>query len=140
MMAHPISERHRARGITALETLALLPVFLLLLLSIIDTTRLLWTRSILAHAARETVRYATVHGSASEFPVTAAELREQFLQSTYAIDPSALTLSTTPDWDEQSSAGTRFRLVADYEFAFLWDVFPAPSFSISVYSESSVGP
>ncbi len=139
MMTRPISERRRARGVTALEALVLLPVFLLLLLSIIDMTRLLWTKSILAHAARETVRYATVHGSASDSPVTAAELRQQFLQSTYAIDPSALTLTIAPDWDAQSSPGTRFRLVADYEFAFLWDVFPAPSFAISVYSESSVG-
>lgn len=140
MRARLISARQHARGITALETLALMPVFLLLLLSIIDMTRLLWTRSILAHAARETVRYAIVHGSASDNPVTAAELREKFLQSSYAINPAALTLSTTPNWDEQSSPGTRLRLMADYEFAFLWDVFEAPSFSISVYSESSVGP
>lgn len=140
MNVRPISERRNARGITALETLTLMPVFLLLLLSIIDMTRLLWTRSILSHAARETVRYATVHGSASDSPVNTADLRQQFLQSTYAIDPAALTLSTTPNWDDESSPGSPFRLVARYEFAFLWDMFSAPSFTISVYSESSVGP
>lgn len=106
MNGRPISERRNARGITALETLTLMPVFLLLLLSIIDMTRLLWTRSILAHAARETVQYASLHGSASDSPVTAADLRQQFLQSTYAIDPAVLTLSTTPNWDDESSPGS----------------------------------
>jgi Flp pilus assembly protein TadG len=132
--------RIRSRGVTALEALVLLPVFLLLLLSILDMTRLLWTRSILSHAARETVRYATVHGSASDNPVTSSALRQRFLQSTYAIDPAALALTITPNWDEESSAGTRFRLVANYEFAFLWDVFSAPSFSLTVYAQSDVGP
>lgn len=140
MIIHRSCDHRRSRGITALETLALLPVFLLLLLSIIDMTRLLWTRSILAHAARETVRYATVHGSESDVPVTASGLRQHFLQSSHGLDPAALTLITAPDWDAVSSPGTRFRLIANYEFAFLWDVFPSPSFSISVYSESSVGP
>ena len=140
MRASSIPDRHRTRGITALETLTLLPVFLLLLLSIIDMPRLLWTRSILAHAARETARYATVRGSASDHPATAAVLRQQFLEASYAINPAALTLSTTPNWDDESGPGTRFRLVANYEFAFLWDVFPAPSFTLSVYSESSIGP
>jgi Flp pilus assembly protein TadG len=135
-----LHRRIRSRGVTALEALVLLPVFLLLLLSILDMTRLLWTRSILSHAARETVRYATVHGSASDNPVNASDLRQRFLQSSYAIDPAALTLTITPNWDEDSSPGTRFRLVANYEFAFLWDVFAASSFSLTVYAQSDVGP
>jgi len=135
-----LHRRIRSRGVTALEALVLLPVFLLLLLSILDMTRLLWTRSILSHAARETVRYATVHGSASDNPVNASDLRQRFLQSSYAIDPAALTLTITPNWDEDSSPGTRFRLVANYEFVFLWDVFAAPSFSLTVYAQTDVGP
>ncbi len=135
-----LHRRIRSRGVTALEALILLPVFLLLLLSILDMTRLLWTRSILSHAARETVRYATVHGSESDNPVNASDLRQRFLQSSYAIDPAELTLTITPNWDEDSSPGTRFRLVANYEFAFLWDVFAAPSVSLTVYAQSDVGP
>ena len=140
-MNHPgrsAGRRTRCLGIAALEAIALLPVFLLLLLGIIESTRLLWTRSILAHAARETVRIAMVHGQATNDPYTAAQLRSRFLAATQAIDADALTLTISPDWDSGGSPGSVFRLTATYEFALLWDVLGAPTATLEVYAQSSV--
>lgn len=128
----------RGRGIAAIEALALLPVFLLLLLGIIELTRMLWTRAILAHAARETVRIALVHGKDADTPFTANELRNRFIASTRTIDPNALQVVITPDWATASSRGATFRVRASYEYPLLWDVLGAPSVTLEVYAQSSV--
>lgn len=127
-----------ARGISAIEAVALLPVFLLLLLAVLESTRMLWTRAILAHAARETVRIAMVHGMQSDEPFTANDLRTRYLAATRTIDPAALQLEITPDWNTASEAGVTFRIRARYEFALLWDVLGAPSVTIETYAQSSV--
>lgn len=131
--------RARIRGITALETVALMPVFLLLLLGAIESTRMLWTRAILAHAARETARIAMVHGMESDDPFSLADLQSHFIASTYAIDASALQVSITPEWGSASGPGATFRVDASYEYVLLWDVLGSPSVTIDVYAQSTVG-
>jgi Flp pilus assembly protein TadG len=128
------------RGIVALEVLVLLPVFLLMLLSLIEASRLLWTRSILSFAARETVRYALAHSSESTSPATTAQLRQRFIGSTTGLDPMLLTIELTPPpWDEHNDPGTVFRLTARYDFYFFWNVMESPATTLTVYAESVVG-
>lgn len=117
----------------------LLPVFLLMLLSLIEASRLLWTRSILSFAARETVRYALAHGSESTNPATTAHLRQRFMDSTTGLDPILLTIELTPPWDENNDPGTVFRLTARYDFYFFWNVMESPATTLTVYAESVVG-
>jgi Flp pilus assembly protein TadG len=54
--------RHRSRGQALVETALILPVFLALLLGIVDMGRAVWATTSLASAAREGARYAIVHG------------------------------------------------------------------------------
>ncbi len=119
------------RGSVLLETLVLLPVFLLLVFGVLDFARLLWTDLVLRHALAETGRYAMVHGSASPDPATLAELRDVYLAATSGINDAQLTLQSVPDWSTGSAAGARVRLEASYEFQFLWDFLPAPSATLT---------
>ena len=119
------------RGSVLLETLVLLPVFLLLVFGVLDFARLLWTDLVLRHALAETGRYAMAHGSASPDPATLAELRDVYLAATRSIDETQLTLQSVPDWGTGSTAGARVRLEASYEFQFLWDFLPAPSATLT---------
>jgi Flp pilus assembly protein TadG len=59
---------HRSPGQALVEFAFVLPVFLLLLYSIIEFGRYVYTVQILNNAAREGARYAIVHGSTSLCP------------------------------------------------------------------------
>ena len=62
----PISRsRDRSRGQALVETALILPLFLVLLLGIVDMGRAVWATTSLASAAREAARYAIVHGGAA---------------------------------------------------------------------------
>jgi Flp pilus assembly protein TadG len=54
--------RNRSRGQALVETALVLPVFLALLLGIVDMGRAVWATTSLASAAREAARFAIVHG------------------------------------------------------------------------------
>lgn len=52
----------RERGQTLLEFAVAIPLFLLLLFSVLDAGRIVWANNSLAEAAREAARFAIVHG------------------------------------------------------------------------------
>lgn len=122
-----MQSRRLHHGSVLIETLVLLPVFLLLVFGVLDFARLLWTDLVLRHALAETGRYAMVHGSSAPTPATLADLRNVYLAATRSIDETQLTLQAVPDWSTGSTPGARVRLEAGYEFLFLWDFLPAPS-------------
>ena len=57
-------KRRRSAGQALVETALVLPLFLILLLGIVDTGRAIWATTSLASAAREAARFAIVHGGA----------------------------------------------------------------------------
>jgi Flp pilus assembly protein TadG len=62
---------HRGeRGQALIEFALALPILLLFITGLFDVARAVWQENTLAYAAREGTRYAIVHGSASESPVT----------------------------------------------------------------------
>ena len=60
----------RDEGQALVEFALVLPVLLMLILGLFDVARAVWQENTLAYAAREGTRFAIVHGSASESPVT----------------------------------------------------------------------
>ena len=126
-----LQSRRLHHGSVLIETLVLLPVFLLLVFGVLDFARLLWTDLVLRHALAETGRYAMVHGSSAPTPATLADLRNVYLAATRSIDETQLTLQAVPDWSTGSTPGARVRLEAGYEFLFLWDFLPAPSVTLT---------
>jgi hypothetical protein len=59
---------HRSAGQALVETALILPVFLMLLMGIVDLGRAVWATTSLASAAREATRYAIVHGGVASDP------------------------------------------------------------------------
>jgi Flp pilus assembly protein TadG len=67
-MASIHKPRHHRAGQALVETALILPLFLALLLGIVDMGRAVWATTSLASAAREAARYAIVHGGTSSNP------------------------------------------------------------------------
>jgi Flp pilus assembly protein TadG len=57
--------RRRERGQGLVEFAVVLPVFMVLLLGVVDFGRVVWTTNILQAATREAARFAIVHGGAA---------------------------------------------------------------------------
>ena len=104
------------QGNTAVEFAIVLPVFLLLVLGIIEFGRLLWTQSTLQHAVEAAARCATVNtslcGTASQVQSFAAG--EVFGQSV----PASTFSLTTPSCGTQVSASLPFSFVVPKLFPY----------------------
>jgi len=57
--------RRGSRGQALMEFAIVLPVFLAMLLAIVDVGRVVWANNSLANAAREAARFAIVHGGSA---------------------------------------------------------------------------
>jgi Flp pilus assembly protein TadG len=57
--------RHPSAGQALVETALILPLFLMLLMGIVDMGRAVWATTSLSSAAREAARYAIVHGGSA---------------------------------------------------------------------------
>ena len=60
--------RRQAAGQALVETALILPLFLALLMGIVDMGRAVWATTSLSSAAREAARYAIVHGGSASNP------------------------------------------------------------------------
>jgi TadE-like protein len=58
----------RDRGQTLVEFAIVIPIFLTLLMGVVDFGRVVWAQSSLASAAREAARFAIVHGGSGSNP------------------------------------------------------------------------
>jgi hypothetical protein len=68
MMTMPNRSRRQTAGQALVETALILPLFLMLLMGIVDMGRAVWATTSLASAAREAARYAIVHGGSTSNP------------------------------------------------------------------------
>jgi hypothetical protein len=57
--------RNRTAGQALVETALVMPIFLMLLMGIVDLGRAVWATTSLASAAREATRFAIVHGGSA---------------------------------------------------------------------------
>jgi TadE-like protein len=67
-MSRRIRPGSRSRGQALVEFVVVIPVFLFLLLGIVDFGRVVWATTSLASAAREAARFAIVHGGSASDP------------------------------------------------------------------------
>ncbi|MDE3193874.1 MAG: pilus assembly protein [Chloroflexota bacterium] len=97
-MIGPIRRSDEAQALV--EFALIIPVFLLLVLGFVDTSRAVFQYITLADAAREGTRYAIVHGGASSSPsgpaANDAGVQAQVLRYTIGV-PSVTVASTWPD-------------------------------------------
>jgi Flp pilus assembly protein TadG len=68
--------RHASRGQALVETALILPLFLILVMGVVDMGRAVWATTSLASAAREAARYAIVHGGKSTAIATKQTIKD----------------------------------------------------------------
>jgi hypothetical protein len=73
-MSRSVRSRTHSAGQALVETALVIPIFLMLLMGIVDLGRAVWATTSLASAAREATRFAIVHGGSplSSCPVGTA--------------------------------------------------------------------
>ncbi len=105
------------RGVAALEFALVAPALFLLTVGIIDVGRMMWTTSTLDHAAREGVRYATVHGAQSVQPTNEAEVQAFVADRAIGVDPANLSVSV--NWSPDSNPGGTVTITVGYQYKSL---------------------
>ena len=80
------------RGSTIVEFALSFMLFIVILLTLMEVGRAMWTYTTLAHAARQAGRYCMVRGSLN--PAVARELHAIVEKSCLGLDPSSIQLET----------------------------------------------
>ena len=80
-------------GSAGVETAIVLPAFLLITFGMIYFAYVLFLSHELNDSLRQAARYAMVHGSASEAPVSEAQIEARAKQASSFLDPQRLTVS-----------------------------------------------
>jgi Flp pilus assembly protein TadG len=107
-----LSAPHARSGATAVEFGAIAPVFLVVLLGILEIGRVLFTQGVLYFSAEETTRYATVN-----FDATTQELQTVAESKFLMIDPeriSQFNVSSVLNTDDQTRLVT-VEIAYDFE-------------------------
>ncbi|QUM78040.1 pilus assembly protein [Moritella sp. 24] len=130
-------------GIAAIESAIVAPLFCLLLLVILDGSRLIYAYGAISHAAREGVRYAVVRGTEAgqdnrrigDSPTSPTQIETYVLQRSQPLN--SITVTTT--WDRDSNqlitkdAGQVVEVEVSHDFVSVTPFLP----SITLSSTSS---
>lgn len=111
-------------GQTLVEFALVLPLFLLVVLGVIDLARAVWHENTLAFAAREGTRYAIVHGAGSDAPSGPGSStytppdRDTAVEAVvrqYTVGLPAVTVSATwPDGNSQRNSRVAVDVTAPF--------------------------
>ncbi len=119
------TRRHRlcigdASGIAAVEFALVLPVFISIVLGLIEIGRVLYTDHTLDHAAREGVRYAIVRGASSPTPALSSDIVALVKSRAAPLDPAMVGVAVS--FDPNNKPGSAVAVQVSYNFEFLMPV------------------
>jgi Flp pilus assembly protein TadG len=104
--------KHSQRGTVVLEFGLAFLVFFSVIYGIMEFGRIVASYNILSAAAREGVRYAVVHGSASGSVATASDIQDVVRRWAIGMDASAVVVTTT--WTPGNAPGNQVQVNASY--------------------------
>jgi Flp pilus assembly protein TadG len=104
--------KHRQRGAAMLEFGLAFLVFMSALYGIMEFGRIVASYNILSGAAREGVRYASVHGSASGSAATTSDIQGVVRSWAIGLDSSSVTVDTS--WNPGNGPGGKVKVKASY--------------------------
>lgn len=107
-----MNRKHRQRGAAILEFGLAFLAFFVVLYGIMEFGRIVASYNILSGAAREGVRYAVVHGSASGSVATASDIQDVVRRWAIGMDTSAVAVTTT--WTPGNAPGSQVKVTASY--------------------------
>lgn len=128
--------RRLQRGSTLVEGALTLTVLLMVVFGIMDFGRLVWWRTMLADAAREGSRYASMRGSTVTQPATAADVTTDVKKSIGGMDTSALNVSTT--WNPNNQPGSTVQVTVSYNFSPLVPYIPSSLITLTSTSAYTI--
>ncbi len=97
-----VRRRREQRGATLVEFSLTFLLFLVILLGIMEMSRMMWTYSTIAHAARQGARYCMVHGSMNT--AVLEDLEAVVHRSSTGLQTDQITIS--PIWNPDTGRET----------------------------------
>ena len=116
------TDRRRERGAALAEFAIAVPVFVMLFIGVIDFARAMWTHNTLEHAAREVVRYASVHSTDSGDPIGISETTAYAHNRTVGLSPERLTVQA--NYEPSNTMGGIVQINLIYDFTPVVPVMP----------------
>ena len=110
-----------SRGATIVEFALTVPVFLAMLIGVLEFGLLLWTQLGLQHATEMAARCASVNSNACG---TTANIQSYASTQAYGLNPPPSTFTV-------SSPACGSQVTANYTFAFVTSYFGAPTIALS---------
>jgi Flp pilus assembly protein TadG len=104
--------KHRERGSAMLEFGLAFLVFFSVVYAIMEFGRIVACYNIISGAAREGVRYATVHGSASGSVATASDIQDVVRRWAIGMETNSVVVTTT--WTPGNAPGSQVNVKASY--------------------------
>lgn len=130
-------------GVATIEAAIVAPLFFLLLLTILDGSRMIYSYGAVAHAAREGVRYAVVRGSEAgvdnrrigDSPTTEMQIENYVAQRSLTLKDISVTTTWSLDSFNQATKdpGKMVTVEVSHDFTTVTPFFP----SITLTSASS---
>lgn len=116
-------------GSALIEFALLIPVFMMIVVGIVDLGRAVWAKSSLGYLAGETARYASMHSTRSNDPVTSGDVFKYVEQRAIGLNPEHLTVDTT--WVPNNAPGGVVRINLSYDFQFLTPLIPTDQITLT---------
>ena len=124
------------RGTAAVEFALLLPVFLGIVVGLLEISRVMFTSHSLDFAVREATRYAIVRSATSTAPATTSSIQDVVTTRGTALDPTKLTV--TVSYAPNNAPGSVVTVQANYDFQFLAPLIPIGPVSLTSSSQMIV--
>lgn len=121
-------------GIAAVEFALVAPVLLMLVFGAIEIGRVLYEQQTLEEAARETARWATMHGSKSDSPATATTTMDKARQLAGNYAGLAGTVTFSPN----NSPGSAVIIDLTRDHTFMVPFLPTGMFKIKAKATQTI--
>ena len=119
-----------------MESALVFSVFLMLIFGLMDLGRMVWSYTLISHAAREATRYAIVHGSASGHVASQSQIKDIVKNSAVGLDPASL--STTVTFTPDQSTGSTAKVSVTYNFSPIVPYMPSGPIALKSTSQMMI--
>ena len=111
-MRRNLRNKSGERGNAMLEGALVLWPFLMILFGIIQFAFVIWSQNTLSFAVNEGVRFASLHGAASDVPATNADITAVIRANAIGLTPTNIAVTTT--WNPNNRPGSFVNVTAVY--------------------------
>ncbi len=102
------------RGVAVIEFAFIAPILMMLTIGILDVGRAMHALNTMEHTAKEAVRYASVHGSASASPASKYDIAKFVKNGAIGLDAKRMTVQVS--WAPNNNPGSAVVVDIAYDF------------------------